>query len=211
MEQFLINITSYPTIIYTVLLLIVIVFWLLTVIGLFDMDVLELDIDIDVSNVGGALGVLVTLGLTGVPITLVISILILYGWTITSILVSLTSFISIENSLFMFIFNSIVLLLAAAVSIPLSAFTIRPLRKLFRSANRGPVQESLTGKTCRVRSTIIDHQFGEIECQKDGASLILNARANKGCRYKTDQQVVIIDYSEEQNTYFVVSEKEFNQ
>ncbi|MCP4320298.1 MAG: hypothetical protein GY787_00245 [Alteromonadales bacterium] len=211
MEQFLINITSYPTIIYTILLLIVFAFWLLTVVGLFDMDILELDIDVDISDIGGALGVLVTLGLTGVPITLVISILILYGWTISSILASLLSGFALDSDLLQFLLNSILLIMVFAFSIPLTAKTIKPLRGLFRTVNQGPTQEILMGKTCRVRSTQVDHQFGEIECIKDGASLILNARADKGRQYKTNEQVVIIDYSKEQNTYFIVSEKDFNQ
>tara|TARA_R110001583_G_scaffold188860_2_gene351317 strand:+ start:11977 stop:12609 length:633 start_codon:yes stop_codon:yes gene_type:complete len=208
-EQFLINITSYPTIIYTIFLLIIIVFWFLTVAGLFDVNILDFDFDVDVSNVGGALGVLVTLGLTGVPFTLVLSIIALYSWTISSLLVSLTTFINIPSDLVMFLFNSVVLLIAIAFAIPLTAKTIRPLRKFFRTVNQGPTQESLMGKTCRVRSSYIDHRFGEIECSRDGASLILNARTKEGSKYSTNQLVVIIDYSKQNNTYFVISEQEF--
>lgn len=214
MDQFLINITSYPTIVYTIILLIVIVFWLLTVIGLFDFEMdldLDIDLDVDVSNVGGALGLLVTLGLTGVPITLVLSLLALYSWTLTSITVSLTSFINIENGLLMFVFNTFVLLMAGAIAIPLTSKTIKPLRKLFRRVNQGPTQETLMGKSGRVRSSQITAQFGEIECTRDGASLILNARAQEGKLYNNGDTVVIIDYSTVNNTYFVVSEQEFNQ
>jgi hypothetical protein len=210
-DQFFINITSYPTILYTIFLLIIIIFWFLTVAGLFDIDILDFDIDVDISNVGGALGVLVTLGLTGVPFTLVLSLLALYGWTFSSILVSLTSFINIENYLIMFLLNTILLVFATAISVPLTAKTIKPLRKYFRIVNQGPTQESLMGKTCRVRSSVVDHKFGEIECIRDGASLILKARAGEGNKYITDQSVVIIDYSEENNTYFVISEQQFKQ
>ena len=216
MDQFLINITSYPTLIYTIILLIVIIFWLLTVTGLFDFDFdvdldFDIDVDIDPSNLGGALGLLVTLGLTGVPITLVLSLLALYSWTISSISVSLLDFIDINNALMMFLFNSFLLIMAGAIAIPLTAKTIKPLRKFFRSVNQGPTHETLMGKSCRVRSSKVDHLFGQIECTREGASLILNARAKEGCEYHSGDTVVIIDYAKETNTYFVVSKQEFNQ
>lgn len=221
MDQFLIHVTSYPTIIYTIILLVVLFFWLITVTGLFDFDMdldLDIDVDIDPSNIGGALGFLVTLGLTGVPITLVLSLLVLYSWTICSISVSLLDFIDINmldidinTTLLMFMFNSFLLIMSGAIAIPLTAKTIKPLRKFFRIVNQGPTYKTLMGKSCRVRSSKVDQLFGQVECTKEGASLILNARAREGSEYHHGDIVVIIDYSKENNTYFVVSEQEFNQ
>jgi len=210
-EHFLINITSYPTVIYTTLLLIILLFWLLTVIGLFEMDILDVDIDPDTSEVGGALGVLVTLGLTGVPFTLVLSILILYSWTLCSIITSLSGIIYLDNNFLTFLLNTFILFITGAISIPLTAKTINPLRPLFRSINQGPTQETLMGKRARVRTTKIDNISGQVECSRDGASLILNARADGTHQYMYGETVIIIDYLEIDNAYVVVSEQQFNQ
>lgn len=211
MEHFLINITSYPTVIYTTLLLIILLFWLLTVIGLFEMDILDVDIDLDTSEVGGALGVLVTLGLTGVPFTLVLSILILYSWTLCSIITSLSGIIYLDSNFLTFLLNTFILFITGAISIPLTAKTINPLRPLFRSINQGPTQETLMGKRARVRTTKIDNVSGQVECSRDGASLILNARADGIHQYIYGETVVIIDFLEIDNVYVVVSEQQFNQ
>ena len=211
MEHFFINITSYPTVIYTTLLLIVMLFWLLTVVGLFDMDILDVDIDFDTSEIGGALGVLVTLGLTGVPFTLVLSILILYSWTLCSIITSLSGIIYFDSNILTFLLNTLILLIAGAISIPLTAKTINPLRPLFRSVNQGPTQGTLMGKKARVRTTKIDNTSGQIECLRDGASLILNARSDGEHQYMYGETVIIIDFLEIDNVYIVVSEHEFNQ
>jgi len=205
------NITSYPTVIYSTLFLILIVFWMLTVVGLFDIDILDMDIDVDVSDVGGALGVLITLGLTGVPFSVVLSILVIYSWTLSSIIVSLTQFINFDNSLFMFFLNTLILLVAGAVAILFTAKTIRPLRPLFRSVNQGPTQTTLMGKKARVRTTKVDNLSGQVECDRDGASLILNARSDGTHQYMYGETVIIIDYLEIDNAYVVVSEQQFNQ
>ncbi|MDQ6962418.1 MAG: hypothetical protein Q9M28_07830 [Mariprofundaceae bacterium] len=86
MDVFLINISSFPTAIYTTLLVVVLGYWLLALSGTFDLNTFDVDIDMDidvdggVSNLGGIAGLLTTLGLTGVPITIVISLLILNAW-----------------------------------------------------------------------------------------------------------------------------------
>lgn len=211
MEHFLINITSYPTVIYTTLLLIILLFWLLTVVGLFDMDILDVDIDLDTSEVGGALGVLVTLGLTGVPVTLVLSILILYSWTLCSILSLFIGHFDWDYGVLTFFLNTFILIATGALSIPLTAKTINPLRPLFRAFNQGPIQETLMGKEARVRTTKIDENSGQIECSRDGASLILNARSGSAKQYLYGETVIIIDFKEIDNMYIVVSKQEFNQ
>ena len=90
MDDFLVNISSFPTVIYTTSLVVVVGYWLLAFTGTFDLDAFEVGVEIDieagvdgdVSDIGRVAGLLTTLGLTGVPITIVISLLLLNAWII---------------------------------------------------------------------------------------------------------------------------------
>jgi len=95
MEQFLINITSFPTAIYSVLIVICLFFWLATVLGMSEFESFDGDVDfvdgIDVEGMEGSensfmatlSGILVKFGLVGVPLTISITILSLVGWLIS--------------------------------------------------------------------------------------------------------------------------------
>lgn len=79
------NVFSFPTVVYTIALLVCTGFWFVTCLGLFDIDVLDLDVDLDVggsgeSGVNALASLLVKAGLHGVPLTVVITLLALVGW-----------------------------------------------------------------------------------------------------------------------------------
>ncbi len=87
MEQLFEISSQFPTVIYSTLLGIVVVYWLVAMLGLIDLDFsgdteLAVDVDADIS-VGGVTGLLLTFGLTGVPFTLVVSIIILICWLVS--------------------------------------------------------------------------------------------------------------------------------
>lgn len=90
MDPFYQNIASFPTLFFTLLLAVTTVYWLVAVLGVVDLDILDLDIpegDVDINNdassgANAIAGLLLKLGLNGVPLTVVISFLALFGWLI---------------------------------------------------------------------------------------------------------------------------------
>lgn len=217
MDQFLLNISSFPTAIFTTGLVVISGFWLLTLIGLFDIDAfdvgvdLEIEADLDVSQVGGIAGLLTTLGLTGVPITVVLSLLILNGWMICYFA---TIFIPLFPDFASFIqltINAAIAIISFLLSIPITAFMIKPLKGIFRRVHQEPLRVSLLGKTCRIRTSRADHSFGEAEAQHYGASLIVKVRTSGDLVLNTGDNAVIIEHQESDDSYLVVTEKEFKQ
>jgi hypothetical protein len=80
--------TSFPSVIYSVLLGVVLVYWLLSLIGVVDIDSgpvieAELHTDADADEIGDFASYLMALGLNGVPFSVVVSLLVLLSWTIT--------------------------------------------------------------------------------------------------------------------------------
>ncbi len=219
MDEFLVNISSFPTIIYTTSLVVVVGYWLLALTGTFDLDAFdvgvdidfEVDVDGDVSDIGRVAGLLTTLGLTGVPITIVISLLLLNAWIIcyfVSLLVpSMPEFISIVQATI----NIGIAIASFMVSILTTAMMIKPLKGLFKTINQAPKSKSLLGSTCRIRSSRADHDFGEAECQHEGASLIVKVRTTGNQTFTTGDSVVLIKHNIENDFFNVVSEEEFKQ
>ena len=217
MDEFLVNISSFPTVVYTTSLVVVVGFWLLAFVGTFDLDVLEVGVDIDfevdgdVSDIGGVAGLLTTLGLTGVPITIVISLLLLNAWIICYFVSLLMPALPELISLIQVAINIGIIISSFMVSILLTATMIKPLKGLFRNINQAPKSKSLLGSTCRIRSSRVDHDFGEAECLHEGASLIVKVRATGDQVFSTGDLVVLIEHDNKNEFFNIVSENEFKK
>ncbi len=215
MDEFLVNISSFPTVIYTTALVVVVGYWLLSFTGTFDLDAFDVEVDIDVDGeigeIGGVAGLLTTLGLTGVPITIVISLLFLNAWIVCYFAAMAISTLPEFISLVKLVISIGVAIGSFAVSVLVTANMIKPLKGLFRKVNQVPKSKSLLGSTCRIRSSRVDHEFGEAECMHEGASLIIKVRATGEQTFGTGEAVVLIEHHPDQDFFNVVSEKEFKQ
>ncbi|MDQ6975309.1 MAG: hypothetical protein Q9M22_01955 [Mariprofundaceae bacterium] len=215
MDNFLINISSFPTAIYTTSLVVVVGYWLLAFFGTLDIDAFDADVDLDmdgsVSALGGVAGFMATLGLTGVPITIVISLLLLNAWIIcyflTLFIPTLPQFVSLVQTAI----NAGVAIASFMVSILLTASMIKPLRGFFRKVNQEPKATSLLGSTCRVRSSRVDTEFGEVACQNEGATLIIKVRSTGSDTFSNGDNVVLIEHEKTSDFFYVVSEEAFKQ
>lgn len=124
MDAFFDTISSYPTSVYTVILGIMLVFWLFAIVGMLDIDLIPTDVDEglfepDVNfegDIPGFVGLLHTLGLTGVPFTLVISIIALIGFTL-SYVISTYLLIPLGSTLIRYAAGTLVLVGGLAVAI----------------------------------------------------------------------------------------------
>ena len=138
MEAFISNIFHYPTVFFTVFLLVLAIYWLFAILGMVDIDVLDLDmdvesdVDVDLEGMTGLAGLLVTLGLTGVPVTVVATVLSLLAWLTSYFAVHLFFFWD-AGSLMSYLVGTAVIPVAIAVSIPVTAQLIKPLKQIGRA------------------------------------------------------------------------------
>lgn len=203
MEAFLSNSFSFPTLLFTGLLILMCFYWLLAIAGLLDLDVLDLDIDTDLDmDVEGFAGLMVTLGLTGVPFTLVLTLLFSYSWLICYFIVHFFFFWG-DNNLFNLLIGTGVILGSFAASILLTAKTVKPLRPLFRSLHNPEVKKIVVGKTCAVRSTRVDESFGEANIVIDGADLIIKVRSKAEHNLKKGDTALVLEHKKDENTYWI--------
>lgn len=161
---------------FTILLGVVILFWLLTVVGFLSMDSLDPDLDLNGDDFDGNLGDLpaamlrvVNAGM--VPLTVVLSILILMMWIGSMILnyyfnPSHSGWLAAGLFLAVFVIGVIATKLITQPLVPL-------MRRLKEAENAAPV----IGEVGVVRSIQLDSTYGQVEVERpDGASALLNAR-----------------------------------
>lgn len=219
MDVFYSIILSFPTIIFTCLVIFCLLFWLVAILGVIDISVLDLpeidfggDSDLDLgmdsaSAPSAAAGLVMKFGLNSVPLTVIISLISVFGWIISYYLVYFT-YDYIPDGLLQYAAGFGILLIAVYISTILTAQIIKPLRPLFKSMAQD-VEKIVIGQTATVRTSRVDNNFGEATLEDGGAGLILKVRTMDDQEFKKGDKVVLIEHLKEQGIFRVVSEQEF--
>ncbi len=204
---------GFPTVIWTFFLCIAAFYWLSAIFGIFDLDILDGDIDIDLESssdlesgsegLGGLTGFLFTFGLTGVPVTVVFTLMAATGWIACYFLDLYLLPLLVIDWLY-FLGAGVALLISFFVSVVTTAVLIRPLKGLFQN-HTAATSSSLLGQTGTVTTGSVTNQFGQAELDDGGAGLILQIRAPDNNLIKKGDKVTLAEYNEEENTYRVVS------
>lgn len=209
MQTFFAIVNSFPTAIFTVLLLVVIGYWLLAILGAADISILdfEIDLDADPSSLGLVAGFIMRLGLHGVPFTIVLSLIAIFGWLISYYLVYFMQGIFFTGFM-RWLLGIPVLLGSFYIAVMLTAAIIRPLRPLFKRTEQQTIKRVL-GQVAIVRSTLVNSHSGEATLADGGAGLILKVRSRGEQEFHRGDRVVLLEYVPEQYVYRVISEEEF--
>jgi hypothetical protein len=190
---------GFPAVIFTVLLAPVVVYWLTVVLGMFDVELLG---DLGAPNAsavdaptvegatveaggageagadgsGGALdGWWQALGLTGVPVTIAASLVVLFGWLVA--LVATAAVDSLELGTAVRLVAGVAVLVTAVVAGALAASVVaRPLGRLFASTS-AEARVAFVGRTCTVRTAEVTPTFGQAEAaDPSGATVLVPVR-----------------------------------
>lgn len=205
MEAFLAITFSFPTVIFTVLLAVAVIYWLISLLGLVDIDGGDADLDIDASADFG--GLMVTLGLQGVPLPLVLTLLFLSAWLV-SYFADLVLGGMFGGGWGHVLFGVLVIPVALIAGLLMTAILVRPLRPLFRRAYKQPLQKQVIGTPCVVLAFNETTGKGRAEAHRDGAHLILRIRSDTSLARR--DRVVLVEYMTDQQAYWVIPEADFN-
>lgn len=219
MNPFYENISSFPTVFFTFFLAIVTLYWLVAVLGFVEIDVLDFDIPdadgtLDVNSGHGLetpdvlAGLMLKMGLQGVPVTIIISFVALIGWMLCYYAVHFL-FPVVPEGILRWLAGIPVLLASLYIGTMITALTIKPLRPLFKKASQETIKNVL-GQTVVVRTPKVTPKRGEANLEDGGAGLILKVRSSEGEEFVRGDRLVLLEYNSGENTYRVISEDEFN-
>lgn len=216
MDPFYRTLASFPTAIFTFVLLLCVLFWLAAVLGVIDIDFLDVDLptaDADLAGQSGDLGnpnalagLLLRFGLSGVPVMVVLTLVALVGWLLSYYAAYLLDLPN-AGALMRYGAGSLVLIIATYLAALVTALLIRPLRPLFERAQQGTPRQ-LLGQHAVVRTSVVNDSFGEAVVEDGGAGLILKVRS-AGEAFRQGDRVVLLEYLAQENAYRVISEREF--
>jgi hypothetical protein len=194
---------------YTILLIVVMSYWLLVILGLFDIGMFDfdldfdadMDVDVDGGDLGdassaGGLSVLGFLNAGEVPITFFISLVVLEMWLIS---VKINEWFGNESLWF-----------AAALAVPnlifcalFTKFLLEPVKQLNRRVQARP---TLIGKTCVVTSLEVTEKFGRCEVATDSSPVLVNARTENGEVLTKGDAAVVVNHLPDEGFHIVTKQ-----
>jgi len=197
MLEFLEACLSGPTLPATVMLLASCTYWLFVIIGAFDVELFDIDLDFD-GNAEAFTGIgfvmLKRLNLGEVPLMLWMSIFSLGMWVLS---------MSLDHSPLPETTWEEIQALArnAGISLVLTKFATNPLRGIFRSPEPNPAAK-LIGKQCEITTNEVTETTGQAVFATEAAPLLLNVRTHDGSLAK-GEQATIVDFDVDNHIYFV--------
>jgi len=207
MTSFFDAVLAYPTMVYTVLLGVVLFYWLLAIVGLVDLESsgleieTELQADAEVGDLGTLAGFLVALGINGVPFSIVVSLMVLLSWTF-SCLFGMWLLPLVPTALLSAVAGTGVLILCPLLALPITARLIRPMRGLFVTHN-AMSNHQLVGQTCKVLTGHVDERFGRAEVSTRGAGVNISVWAETPNDLAKGSVARIIEYDPARQRYLI--------
>ena len=205
MDQLIETMTTFPTAIWTVLLGVVILYWLASLLGMID-DVhfgqshsMDLPAHGDAEGMGDWAGKLMAIGLGGVPYSIVLSIYTLSAWLFSAVIQQY--FLWLPNLLH-YLLGAGLLLLSAALALPCTALLLRPLRGLFVT-HSAQHKIALVGQSCKISTMSVDEHFGRAEVATNGAPLNISVTAASPNSLGKGSLAVILDYDVVRDQYAI--------
>ncbi|WP_392564074.1 hypothetical protein RHO13_13025 [Orbus wheelerorum] len=210
MELFFAIFFSFPVIIFSTLLTLCVLYWLVAAIGILHIDCLDIDFDgIDAPPSTGLGGLLLKFGFNEVPMTLIITLISLLGW-ILSYLSTRYVLIHIFDMSWLYYLSSVTVFIASfIVATYLTAWLIKPIRPFFNKLGSENSHRTFLGQAVIIRSSIVNEQKGEAIYEDGGAGLILQVRSDDRYQFKRGDKAILLRYDSLSNSYEVINESDF--
>jgi hypothetical protein len=203
MELFLSEVFSFPTLIFTIPLIVLMLFWLMAFAGLVDIEIFDIDVDADSEADSATGGWLETFGLDGIPLTVALTLVDIYAFAFTYLARKYITPL-FDGILSATAIGFIVAMFAVIVAIPLAALCCKPLRKIFHT-HEAVSKKDLDGVICTVTTQTVTESFGQATAD-DG--MVYSVRASTPNDLCKGSRIVLLEYSTEHDSYIVASEAE---
>lgn len=195
----------------SLLLGMVVIYWLLVILGFLDND---FDVDADVQHGGhGHAGA--GFGNSGwwsrrgrwlnfgeVPLSIIGSFVAIFLWVLSMLSNYYFNGSPGHRSLTM----AVVLLAPNAVaSVLLARVAVLPFQRIFQAMQRESTEaETVTGRMGRVVSAQVDGRYGQVEVVTKGAPLLVNARVEAGAEALPKGSAVVIGQGNDEGSFYFV-------
>ena len=189
------------------------IYWLIVIFGLIDIDTVDIDLDIDADidmdvdsvvdvdvdidgGAGGVVGVLSFFNIGHMPLMIFLSFFSIPFWALTILLNDYLSF----GSLLL----QIPLLIGAFIaSLFIAKFLTTPIAKFYRNIRKHTEAVNVIGQVCTAKLPITSDRSGQAEIKSSGSSVLINARTRDGLVINKGESALVIEFEKTENYYFV--------
>lgn len=220
---------QFPTVVLTIALGIVLVYWLFVLIGALDIDLFGGDVDVDVSGAAKGIGEVLTGGAKGGAEAFhadaggdaggdvdadVDGGGLWHGLGLgdvpVTISVSLITMTAWCGSLLGMHYvagtagwwGAVVLVLAVVIALPIAALLIRPIAPVF-AVKEGKSNADYIGHACTITTGSVDDRFGQATIEDGGTVLIIAVRCDQPGKLARGDRALIIEFDRERQAYLV--------
>lgn len=193
---------SLPMVVFTIPFLIFMAIWLLSMVGLLDLEIFDgLAGDVDVEADGGDF--LSKLGLNGVPLLIVLTIVDFYGLAFTYVA---RKFLApmVDGFMTGTMMGLLMALGALLLAIPFAAVTSKPFKRVFVT-HEGESKNNMMGTICVIQTQSVTESFGQAQGE-DG--MIFSVRADSPNSFKKGDRVALLEFDPLTDTFSITSEDE---
>ena len=194
MATFLAAVLAFPTVVFTVLVVLFFLYVAAALLGALELEWLDGILGIDDAQDTVLEGALSFLGVAGIPVTIFGGVASVFAW-VTSI--AANKFL--PESL---VIDLITLVGASAAGLALGGLAVRPLRSLFNTLP-APQRKAIVGKICTIRSLRVDGASGTAEVEDGGSGFIAEVRCFRENELTRGSKAIVYDYDQQQGIYHV--------
>ena len=216
MSAFLQYALGFPTFIFGALLLCMLLYWLIALLGLFDVDAIDHWVLFDgsdhahgVEHSASALaGLLLKVGLGGIPLTVILTVLFLLSWLASYVM---SHFVPAVQgwTLVNIATGSAVAAAALVAGFFATVLVLRPLRGIVNKIAPAEEPKVLLGRVGLVRSAVVNASQGYGSVDDGGGCLNLQMRSPER-ELTRGTEIVLIEHLPAHNAWRVVSKAEFD-
>ncbi len=194
MEDFVEAVLEFPTILFTVALAGSLLFFTVTTLLGFGADA-GFDIDADV---GGDF--FSNLGLAGLPIALTATLISLFSWFASFLLMAI---IGDRDNTLLIVVSIVVIVVSLVVGVIGASIVGRPVGKAF-AAGAGRSRGDLAGQLCVITTLKVTDSFGQAEvADPGGGTLLVPVRCTSENELTAGDQALIFGHDTDSDTYLV--------
>lgn len=192
---------------FSVMCLLLVLYWLLVIIAGIDPDLFSVDFDsadLDTgfdgdgeADTGGVMKVLEYFNFDELPLMFIITIVFFSMWLIG---VNVTYYLGIESTLLGFL----LLIPNFMLSLFVVKFFSKPLSYFYKQLNhKGEPEIDFLGRRCNVITSVGPHKTGQLELSVNGDPIKLYARSNTEEVIAAGQPAVIVGESNDKKYYLI--------
>ena len=200
---------------FSIMSIIMVLYWVLVIIAGLDPDLFSIDFDssdmdtnfdhhgkdhpdrAETSEASGFMKVLQFFNFDELPLMFILTIMFISMWLVS---INVTHYLGIESTLLGFI----LLIPNFILSLFIVKIFSKPLAYLYKQVNhKGEPVIDFLGRRCIVFSTLNDLKTGQIQLNVNGDPIRLSARSNTDEQLNAGQQAVIVAESEDKKYYLV--------